>query len=98
MTLAVLVSRGLTISPRFFLLAVPLAMLSAVAGLALVIDWFAVRRNVGRNVARIAWTAVLLLVAAASLNSLPYYYRTPKQPYRAAIAYTESHGDGGRSW
>ena len=94
-TLGALVSRGLTISPRFFLLAVPLAMLSAVAGLAMVIDWVSVSRNVGRNTARAAWVAALLLVAAASLKSLPYYYRTPKQPYRAAIAYTGSHGNGG---
>lgn len=94
-TLAALVSRGLTISPRFFLLAVPLAMLSAVAGLAMVIDWAAARRVVGQNAARVAWTAALLLVAAASLKSLPYYYRTPKQPYRNAIAYTENHGNGG---
>ena len=94
-TLAMLVSRGLTISPRFFLLAVPLAMLSAVAGLAMVIDWVSARRNLPPNVVRIAWTAALVLVTAASLKSLPYYYRTPKQPYRAAIAYTEAHGNGG---
>ncbi|HUQ47519.1 MAG TPA: glycosyltransferase family 39 protein [Gemmatimonadaceae bacterium] len=94
-TLAVLISRGLTISPRFFLLAVPLAMLSAAGGLAMVIDSFARRQNVGQNPARIGWAAALLVVAAASLKSLPYYYRTPKQPYRAAIAYTETHGNGG---
>lgn len=94
-TLAVLVSRGLTISPRFFLLAVPLAMLSAVAGLALVIDWLSTRRKVAPGVARIIWTVSLLIVTAASAKSLPYYYRTPKQPYRAAIAYTEAHGNGG---
>jgi mannosyltransferase len=94
-TLAALVSRGLTISPRFFLLAVPLAMLSAVAGLSLVIDWLFNRQIVAGAAARIIWAASLLLLTAASAKSLPYYYRTPKQPYRAAIAYTETHGNAG---
>jgi hypothetical protein len=90
-----LVSRGLTISPRFFLLAVPLAMLSAVAGVALVIDRLVAVRSGARGTVRIMWAVSLLLVTAASAKSLPYYYRTPKQPYRAAIAYTEAHGNGG---
>jgi uncharacterized membrane protein len=94
-TLATLISRGLTISPRFFLLAVPLAMLSAVAGIALVIDWIFARRTFAPAASRVVWAISLLLVTAASVKSLPYYYRTPKQPYRAAIAYTEAHGNGG---
>ncbi len=93
-TLAALVSRGLTISPRFFLLAVPLAMLSAAAGLAMVIDWIVARRDLRPNITRAAWTVAIILVVAASVKSLPYYYRTPKQPYRAAIAYAEAHGNG----
>ncbi len=94
-TLTALVARHLTISPRFFLLAVPLAMLSAVAGVAFVIDWGASRRSLSPGTVRIAWIAAILLITAASLRSLPYYYRTPKQPYRKAIGYTEAHGQGG---
>lgn len=94
-TLAALISRGLTISPRFFLMAVPLAMLSAVAGLAILIDWLGEHNRIGRNYVRVTWALALLVVTAASVKSLPYYYRTPKQPYRSAIAYTEKHGNGG---
>lgn len=93
-TLVALVARGLTISPRFFLLAVPLAMLSAVAGISAVVDWVSSRQAISQRSARIAWAGALVLVTLASLKSLPYYYRTPKQPYRAAIAYTEAHAKG----
>jgi uncharacterized membrane protein len=94
-TLTALVARGLTISPRFFLMAVPLAMLSAAAGIAIVIDWISARGGARRTTARVAWTVAILVVVAASAKSLPYYYRTPKQPYRSAVAYTENHGNGG---
>jgi len=94
LTLGVLVVGGLTLSPRFFLLSVPLAMLSAVAGLETVTGLCSRRFAASPRTVRFAWLAVLVVMAAASLKSLPYYYRTPKQPYRAALAYAENHGNG----
>ena len=94
LTLGVLVAGGLTLSPRFFLLSVPLAMLSAVAGLETVTGWCSRRFIASARTIRLAWLAALVVMAAASLKSLPYYYRTPKQPYRAALAYADKHGNG----
>lgn len=85
LTAALLGGRGLASSPRFFLLAVPLAMLAAASGLQA-----AAGRLLGSRIA--SPRAALSLIAIAGLGlafaagrSLPYYYRTPKQPYRDAL-------------
>ncbi len=86
LTLTFLLVRGLTISPRFFLLWLPLAVLTAVvaidAGAALL--W----RSRPKRAALVgaATVAVLAMLSAASLAR---YYAIPKQPYRAALAYVE---------
>lgn len=79
--------RGLTFSPRFFLLGLPLVIVSAMAAA----QWIAART---RQRWIIAVASVVLALAVG--RSLPYYYRTPKQPYRAALAFVESHGGNGR--
>jgi mannosyltransferase len=87
-----LVVRGLTVSPRFFLLWLPLAILSAVAAIDQVLQW-AARRSDQRFTSRATALAAasLLVLASASVLSLRSYYAFPKQPYRAAVAYVETH-------
>lgn len=87
---ALLVGRGLTFSPRFFILALPLAMLVGAQGL----DRAAVlgTRLLGRD-ARVARNVMGMLVALLtliSLASLPRYYSVPKQSYRGSLEYVES--------
>ena len=78
LTALFLLGRGLSFSPRFFLLIIPLGILAS-----LVVAESPAMRHPRR--------AVLLatLFALASLISLRRYYRTPKQPYRAALAFLE---------
>jgi len=84
-----LAARGLTFSPRFFLIGLPLAFLSVMSLAEAVVAH--VRGKVGRanGTGRLVIAGVALCIAAVFAASLPRYYRTPKQPYRAAIAYLE---------
>lgn len=93
LTVILLIVRGLTFSPRFFLLAVPLAMLSAAAALQFGGIWMTEHRRYSGVTARVFCAAAAVIVAAVSLRSLPYYYRTPKQPYRSTIHFLEQRGD-----
>jgi mannosyltransferase len=88
--LAFAIARGLVVSPRFFLLLLPLAILVVIAG----VDEVATR--LGR---RLSWpsasagrltVAVVSLAALASIAALPAYYATPKQPYREAVAWLDA--------
>lgn len=92
LTVLLLIVRGLTFSPRFFLLAVPVAMLSASALIQVVARWISARGPYSRQQARLACAAALTIIAVGSLRSLRYYYRTPKQPYRSAIHLLEERG------
>jgi mannosyltransferase len=78
LTAVFLLARGLSFSPRFFLLLLPLGIVASLA---------AAEAPAVRHPRR----AVLLgaLLAIASLISLRRYYNTPKQPYRAALAFLE---------
>ncbi len=86
---AVFLAGGLTLAPRFFLLGLPLAFLAVSTGL-----WEAaggVVRRMGWSSGRVGLTtAVTLAIAGAVGASLPWYYATPKQPYRAALAHVEA--------
>lgn len=91
-TATFLVVRNLSFSPRFFLLWLPMAILSVVAGVEDTLDWTARRR--ARAGASPSWrvpvgTALIALLALASLASLRRYYDVPKQPYRAAVRAVE---------
>ncbi|HUQ19397.1 MAG TPA: glycosyltransferase family 39 protein [Gemmatimonadaceae bacterium] len=76
LTAMFLLVRGLSFSPRFFLLLIPLAILTAMSTV-----------QASDHAKRAGIIGVCL--AAASLLTLPAYYRTPKQSYRAAIQYLD---------
>lgn len=81
----------LIVSPRFFLLALPLAFISAVQG----IESFAqfIVRILGKSEDRFSpnFAALLVLVGCTiSLVPLRHYYSVPKQAYRASIQYLEA--------
>ena len=88
-TAASLTVRGLTFSPRFFLLLLPLAVLAAMSA----ISWIVLNAHrLGRISPRFASGVVALgalAIALAGAKSLPYYYRTPKQSYRNALSLIE---------
>ena len=89
---AVLLAQGLTFSPRFFILALPLAILVAVQAIVAAAE--AAARMLKRDAGFARWvsTAVTVLLGAASIAALPRYYQVPKQGYRAALAYVnEAH-------
>lgn len=86
LTLAFLLVRGLTISPRFFLLWLPLAVLTAVVAIDAGAGWIWRARPRRAVLMGTGTVAVLAMLSAASLGR---YYAIPKQPYRAALAYVE---------
>jgi mannosyltransferase len=83
LTAAVLVARGMTVSPRFFLLWLPLAVLTAAVSIE------AAAERLPAPIRRRAGITIFAVVAAVSLLSLRWYYTVPKQPFIAAIAYVE---------
>jgi len=84
--LGYVVARGLSISPRLFLLCLPVGILVAVAGLDAAAELLA-RRVPG---ARGAFALAVAAAALLSASSLRYYYRYPKQDWRGALAHVES--------
>ena len=78
LTALFLVVRGLSFSPRFFLLLLPLGIIAILA---------AAESPAMRHPRRSVLLGALLVIA--SLFSLRRYYTTPKQPYRAAIDYLD---------
>jgi len=88
-----LLAGGLTFSPRFFLLALPIGLLCGVEGLYTIP---LLMRERHRMKLMVTATALVVAGAVASLVPLGHYYATPKQPYRDAIAYVEQQrGEGG---
>jgi mannosyltransferase len=92
LTAGVLAARGLSTSPRFFLLGLVLADLVVVLGLGALARLAVARipRAASSLAPRLGAVAVGAL-AVASLMSLPRYYAVPKQSYRAAIDYVLKH-------
>lgn len=88
--------RGLTFSPRFFLLLLPLAMLAAVSGIQALVQYADRRRLISSAMSRAVMVVASVVLAAAAGRSLPYYFRTPKQPYRAALVMADRRDAGGR--
>lgn len=79
-----------TVEPRFFLLALPFAMLVAVAAIEdLTLIFTSLTRLPARAADGLAALAVVALVAI-SATMLPRYYQTPKQDYAKAIDYANS--------
>jgi len=91
LTAAYLVSNRLAFSPRFFLLALPLTILTVVPGIQGLVRLAA--RLIGKSetvFSRRLATGLVLAVCIISLASLRYYYSVPKQSYRASLKYLES--------
>ncbi len=86
LTLTFLLVRGLTISPRFFLLWLPLAVLTAVVAIDAGAAWL---WRAASKRAAIVGAGIMAALAMVSAASLARYYAIPKQPYRAALAYVE---------
>lgn len=95
LTAGFLGARQLTFSPRFFLILLPLAMIAAASALqGLMWIWWK-RRLIGTPAARVLLAASAAVGSFAAAMSLPYYYSTPKQPYRAAMKLAEArYGKG----
>jgi hypothetical protein len=90
LTSVFLIVGGLSFSPRFFLILIPLGILAIMAAAeAPIASLFRSSSLAGNSHPRRA-AVVGALVAFASLMSLPRYYATPKQPYRATLAYLET--------
>jgi uncharacterized membrane protein len=88
LTAVFLIVQGLSFSPRFFLLWLPLAMLVAVQGIDSTVGRLS--GHLGSYLqprARRLATAVVVVVAALSIASLRHYYSVPKQSYRASLLY-----------
>lgn len=90
LTATFLLLKGLTFSPRFFLLWLPLAILSAVAGLHETARFAAARFRKSERFGVALTGLLVVLVSVASASSLPYYYRVPKQNYADPIELIES--------
>ncbi len=86
LTTVVLASRGMTFSPRHFLLWLPLAVLTAVV----TIDALSHRvRSVAPRAQHTLATVIIALIASVSALSLRRYYSVPKQPYSTTVRYLE---------
>ena len=95
LTAILFIIRGYPFSPRFFLLALPLAVVCAVQGLWSLTGLLAVwSPRLVRSSPRLA-TGLVLLVCVVSALSLRSYYAVPKQDYRGAIRYLESERRAG---
>jgi 4-amino-4-deoxy-L-arabinose transferase-like glycosyltransferase len=93
-----LLAQGLMFTPRFFILALPIAVLAATQAIFAFARWTSSRLGKGDTVLPHALAATVVLAASAvSLASLPYYYTVPKQPYRASIQYLRMHREPGMS-
>jgi 4-amino-4-deoxy-L-arabinose transferase-like glycosyltransferase len=88
-----LISRGLVISPRFFLLMLIAALLTAVQSLewlAGLVDGLLNRAGQRRPIQGYLAGGVLLLLTLASLYTLRSYYTVPKQAYHSSLTFLES--------
>ena len=90
LTAIFLAAGGLSFSPRFFLVVVPLGILAIMAAAEAPLGKI-FRGSASTDVPHPRRAAALgALFAIASLVSLRHYYEIPKQPYRATLAYLES--------
>lgn len=85
-----LVGRSIPVSPRFFLIAIPVAFMAAVVATWESTDWLAGRRMIPAGRSNVFSLAIVGLVALASLVSLAGLYAHPKQDYSGAIRYIQA--------
>lgn len=81
---------GMTFSPRFFLLALPLAIMAAVNAFEDLANCVSRIMNKDKLFALRLAGCLTLAVFILSLITLKHYYSTPKQAYRASLGYLES--------
>lgn len=84
-----LVAKGLTVSPRFFLFELFLALICAVYGIINTVDWLGNKLQLKTTTISRSSIAIIILLAGLSAASLNYYYKTPKQAYYEAVEYIE---------
>ena len=84
-----LVAKGLTVSPRFFLFELILALICAVCGVLVAASWLAEKKRFAQLKPAVISSTAILLLAVISLASLLNYYATPKQGFREAVEYVE---------
>jgi mannosyltransferase len=84
-----LIARDLTVSPRFFLFELILAMICAVCGAIALGNWLSEKMVSKRVGPAFVSVTMVLLLAVLSLASLKNYYTTPKQSFREAVEYIE---------
>lgn len=89
-------ARGFVFVPRFFLLALPVAILAVVAG----ISWLTeiVARGLGRKMRIFSSSlamALVIVLSLVSLASLKRYYAAPKQPFQASTEYVQAERTAG---
>jgi hypothetical protein len=81
---------GLTVTPRSFLLGLPLALVGGVSTLQWAVERVAALRPGARRLGSALTAGAAGLLAVGSAAALPGYYRHPKQDFRGAIRYVES--------
>src|SRR5262249_25797910 len=91
LTAGYLIISGASFSPRYFLLGLPLTMLSVTQGLYCIADLIVDRLGKSRKqFALRLGTGLVLMGCVVSLASLRHYYTVPKQSYRASLDYLET--------
>jgi mannosyltransferase len=91
---AVVVARNLAISPRMFVLGLPLATIVFAAGVGVVGTWVAERAPPW--LARLPATGLAVTAAALAMAvPLMSYYQVPKQDYRSSLEFLSERAGGG---
>lgn len=84
-----LLKLALAVSPRFFLLALPFALLVCATGLHESLRW--ILKRIGQEkLSMPLFTLSILCVMAVNIPPLMSYYRIPKQDFRSAVLYLKS--------
>lgn len=90
LTFAAFVLVHMTLRPRFYLLALPVAMLCVVVGVWALSSMLTQRLHASATTTGYLRAAAIAFLTLASLTSLVTYYRVPKQSYRAALTFIEA--------
>ncbi|MBS1954100.1 MAG: glycosyltransferase family 39 protein [Cyanobacteria bacterium SZAS-4] len=94
-----LLKQGLAVSPRFFLLALPFALLVFAVGFYVAVKVCLAKVSLAKASPQkklppallpIVFLFGILCVAAVNLPSLIQYYKIPKQDFRSALLYVQS--------
>ena len=84
-----LLKQGLAVSPRFFLLALPFALLVCAVGAYVVLRLILVKLN-RQKLLPVVFLLGMLSVSAVNIPLLIQYYKIPKQDFRSALLYLQS--------